>query len=286
MPMKNVRSFVANGSGPTEKDGRYTKSDPRVLFKENFLINLLELDTSKTTILSKEEERELIEKYRHDRKKLNQELVLHNTRAACSIAKRYAVTTEDFDDLIARAMCGLVVAADKFDIDSGNRFLTYATNWIFNWIQREYYSRGRKIFNDTTISITKSDWDSEDEIDPENSLIHMLSEVNKEKYIGASVEKTIQESEMLDIVADIASVVQDTSKFSDLDRAIFNEKLLRDSVKGGGRGKTKSITFQELSAQFNVSVPDVKKRRDGLCQKLREYISDKYEIDNVGDIFG
>ena len=57
MPMKNVRSFVANGSGPTEKDGRYTKSDPRVLFKENFLINLLELDTSKTTILSKEEER-------------------------------------------------------------------------------------------------------------------------------------------------------------------------------------------------------------------------------------
>ena len=284
--MKNVRSFVANGSGPTEKDGRYTKSDPRVLFKENFLINLLELDTSKTTILSKEEERELIEKYRHDRKKLNQELVLHNTRAACSIAKRYAVTTEDFDDLIARAMCGLVVAADKFDIDSGNRFLTYATNWIFNWIQREYYSRGRKIFNDTTISITKSDWDSEDEIDPENSLIHMLSGVNKEKYIGASVEKTIQESEMLDIVADIASVIQDTSKFSDLDRAIFNEKLLRDSMKGGGRGKAKSITFQELSAQFNVSVPDVKKRRDGLCQKLREYISDKYEIDNVGDIFG
>lgn len=279
MPMKNVRSFVANGSGPTEKDGRYSKTDPRVLFKENFLINLLERDTSKTTILTKEEERALIEKYRNDREKLNWELVMHNTRAACSIAKRYAITTEDFDDLIARAMAGLVVAADKFDIDSGNRFLTYATNWIFNWIQREYYSRNRKIFNDTTVSITKGDWDNEDEIDPENSLIHMLSELDKEKYIGESVEKSMQDSEVSDIVSDLLALIQDQTQFTDLDRAIFNKKLLKES-------NTEKTTFQDLSAQFNISVPDVKKRRDGLCQKLRQYISSKYEVTSIGDIFG
>lgn len=279
MPMNNVKSFVGNGLGPTEKDGRYTKTDPRVLFKENFLINILERDPSRTTVLTKEEERELIEKYRNDRPKLNEELVLHNARAACSIAKRYAVTTEDFDDLIARAMCGLVVAADKFDIDSGNRFLTYATSWIFNWIQREYYSRNRKIFNDTTVSITKSDWDNEDEADPENSLIHMLSEADKEKYVGSGIESVIRDSEVLNIVTDLVALIQDKDQFSDLDRAIFTKKLLRES-------KEEKTTFQDLSAQFNISVPDIKKRRDGLCQKLRQYISDKYEVDSVGDIFG
>ncbi len=278
--MKNVKSFVANGSGPTEKDGRFTKTDPRILFKENFLINLLERDMSKTTILTKEEERELIEKYRNDRAKLNEQLVLHNTRAACSIAKRYAVTTEDFDDLIARAMAGLVIAADKFDIDSGNRFLTYATNWIFNWIQREYYSRNRKIFNDTTVSITKSDWDKEDESDPENSLIHMLSELEKEKYLnGVSAETTMQKAEAIDIVQDLISLLQDPDQFTDLDRAIFNKKMLKDDddVK---------MTFQDLSARFNMSVPDVKKCRDGLCRRLRQYVSNKYDISCIGDIFG
>ena len=279
MPMKK-KSYVENGLGPVEKEGRYCRVDPRVLFRENFLIKVLEMDKTKTTVLSKDEERALIERYRGNRQKLNEELVLHNTRAACSIAKRYAKSTEDFDDLIARAMCGLVVAADKFDIDSGNRFLTYATNWIFNWIQREYYARGRKIFNDTTVSITRSDWDTEDDTDPENSLIHLVPHDERDKYIHQS-EKDWNEREMVEIVQDVMDMIEKSNDFDALDRAIFQNKIQKnkaDDEEGGG------VTFQELSDKFNVPVPVVKKRRDQLCKKLKKYISGKYGVENMADI--
>ena len=277
MPMKK-KSYVENGLGPTEKDGRFCKIDPRVLFRQSFLINALEEDMSKTTVLTRDEEKALIEKYRDNRDKLKEELILHNTRAACSIAKRYARSTEDFEDLLARAMYGLVYAADKFDIDSGNRFLTYATNWIFNWIQREYYARGRKIFNDTTVSITQKALDcQEGELNPEDSLLHLVPENERERYMH-QMESELTENDMLKIVQDVIDMVNDDgNNFDELDRAIFQQKMQKNEDGN-------VTTFKALSERFNVPVPVVKKRRDQLCERLRGYISSKYGVADITDI--
>ena len=53
-----------------------------------------------------------------------------NLRLVVSLAKRFNYDSEVFADSIQEGSIGLVKAINKFDIDAGNRFSTYATWWI------------------------------------------------------------------------------------------------------------------------------------------------------------
>ena len=57
-------------------------------------------------------------------------LVNHNFRLVLHIAKRYSQQSDHLADLIQEGMCGLIRAAEKFRPASGNRFSTYAHQWI------------------------------------------------------------------------------------------------------------------------------------------------------------
>ena len=53
-----------------------------------------------------------------------------NLRLVVSLAKKFNYDSEMFADSIQEGNIGLVKAINKFDIDTGNRFSTYATWWI------------------------------------------------------------------------------------------------------------------------------------------------------------
>lgn len=57
-------------------------------------------------------------------------LVTHNLRLVLHIAKRYAQQVDYLPDLIQEGACGLIRAAEKFRPATGNRFSTYAHQWI------------------------------------------------------------------------------------------------------------------------------------------------------------
>jgi DNA-directed RNA polymerase specialized sigma subunit len=61
--------------------------------------------------LSKTAERELIQKYRHNRTKLNKLLFMHNIEIVFNQAKKYMSKVEDFDALVQDGMIGLGEAA-------------------------------------------------------------------------------------------------------------------------------------------------------------------------------
>ena len=80
-------------------------------------------------VLSREEERDMITRWRHDEPKLRELLVLHNLRGAISLGSAYYAHVIGSEDTIQLAVEGLIKAAEKFDLDKDVRFLSFAT-WV------------------------------------------------------------------------------------------------------------------------------------------------------------
>lgn len=66
-------------------------------------------------------------------------LIKANSRLVMKVAVRYWKTSKrrvDLDDLIQEGNIGLIIAAKKFDLSTGNQFSTYAISWISQRISR------------------------------------------------------------------------------------------------------------------------------------------------------
>lgn len=94
------------------------------------------------SLLTAEEERQLGLKIKYgtdeEKKAAKEELVKRNLRYSIAIAKKYVSRSSSMSllDLIQEGNIGLMIAAEKYDIDLGYRFTTYATHWITQNIAR------------------------------------------------------------------------------------------------------------------------------------------------------
>lgn len=88
-------------------------------------------------VQTKDEEREMIAKWRHDEAKLRELLILHNLRAAISLGSVYYSRLLGSDEAVRLAVIGLVKASEKFDLDKGVKFVTFATVVMRGYIQSE-----------------------------------------------------------------------------------------------------------------------------------------------------
>ena len=107
-------------------------------------------------LLTREEEIELARivsraRYSNDEKiiKLGKEasdrLIEANLRLVVSIAKKYTYHNISFMDLIQEGNMGLMKAVDRFDVEMGFKFSTYATWWIRQSISRSISNQSKTI---------------------------------------------------------------------------------------------------------------------------------------------
>lgn len=80
-------------------------------------------------IYTKEEEKEVFLRYKED-PSVKEEIVYHNLKLVVSIAKRINSYDVPIEDIVQMGNEGLIRAIDKFDVDKGYKFSTYATWWI------------------------------------------------------------------------------------------------------------------------------------------------------------
>ncbi len=87
-------------------------------------------DINKIPMLSREEEIEVAKKAAKGDSKAKERLVTANLRFVVSCAKQYQGQGIPLIDLISEGNIGLQEAVDKFDINKGFKFISYAVWWI------------------------------------------------------------------------------------------------------------------------------------------------------------
>lgn len=88
-------------------------------------------------------------------------LVNHNLRLVFYVAKRYTQKADHLLELIQEGSCGLIRAAEKYRPATGNRFSTYAYQWIVSKVRKARVNLDRVItispeYNNDLIQL--SDW--------------------------------------------------------------------------------------------------------------------------------
>ena len=102
-------------------------------------------DVNKFPLLSREEEREYVQKYTAGDSEAREYFINCNLRLVLSIAKSYINRGLSLFDLIEEGNIGLIKAVEKFDIEIGCKFSTYATWWIKQTITRAVIEQSKII---------------------------------------------------------------------------------------------------------------------------------------------
>lgn len=102
-------------------------------------------EISQYNLLSKEDEVRYAKAAANGSQEAKNALINHNLRLVVSIAKKYMGRGLTLSDLIQEGNFGLIKATEKYDVDKGFRFSTYATYWIKQSISRAVMDQTRNI---------------------------------------------------------------------------------------------------------------------------------------------
>lgn len=102
-------------------------------------------EINRIPLLTREEENELAIRAKAGDKDAKDRIVKANLRFVVRIAKKYQNHGLDLTDLISEGNIGLLTAIDRFDVDKGYHFISYAVWWIRQAILKAVCEKSRMI---------------------------------------------------------------------------------------------------------------------------------------------
>lgn len=265
--------------------------DYDIIFKENNLkYYLSELNT--LSLLSYEEEKEIILRIQNGEKQLCEKLIINNLRLVVSIALRYRWHGLELLDLIQEGNIGLIKAAYNYDSRIGFKFSTYATPSIKRNIMRAIYYKGRTIrvpeyIYKEIIKYEKTVQFLTDKLGRNPSVFEVSSEMNMsisdvelllnsskslislntylyddddEEIIDSLIEPIIENDDRIDIDSSF-----DLNKlFSSLDEKERTIIELRFGLNGYN-----PMTLEQIGNIFNLTIEGVRKVQNRALHKIR-----------------
>ena len=197
--------------------------------------------------LSKEKEKEYLEKSAQGDKESKEILVKHNLRLVAHIAKKYS-NYGDNDELISIGSIGLIKAIESFKPDKGTQLATYASRCIENEILM-------------TMRTSKKH----------------RSNVSLNEPIG--VDKDGNELVIMDMLCDDCSVIEDVEnsimmeKLLRITKAVLDEREYEIIRLRYGLGGCGALTQREVAKKFNISRSYVSRIEKKALEKIKRSVN-------------
>lgn len=223
------------------------------------------------TLLTRDQEKELIIKAQHGDDYSRNKLIESNIRLVISIAKAYTKTNIPFEDLIQEGTMGIFRAIEKFDVKSGNKFSTYATWWIRQNITRYISTQSRTIRIPIKIS----------------ELISKYNKARNVLEIDLGREPSLEEiSYYLDVKEDvIKKMLRANSPTISFDLPIDNndgnqsskEITILDMVKDDSYDIASRTIYNDSMTQLYLALEDLSKNERYVIMKLSGFYNNTGE---------
>lgn len=237
------------------------------------LCNKLKSAAVQYPTLSKQEERALIKKYKHDRDTLNKLLFMHNIRIVFNCAKKYVSKTNDFDNLVQEGMYGLAVAASRFDIKKDVKFITYATIWVLKYMKATFYGKQVEVDKRSTSLNAAIDTGMKSNNGNEVSFENYVNEyIEPSCYQPKSLVEEISANEQVDICSKLMKHMENDSSLSATDKSVFYDLFYN-------REKPRAI-----AEKYSIKMSDVNDIKKKILAKFKSVLHDSYNVDSYSDL--
>lgn len=245
--------------------------------EDSTVLSMYMKELNKLPLISHEEEVELFKKIKKGDKRARNKMIESNLRFVVKIAKKYQNQGLPLADLINEGNIGLMTALDKFDVEKGYHFISYAVWWIRQSIMKAINEKSRAVRlplnrSNELLQIQKA----------QKTLVHLNGEeptvemLAKETNLDAEIVKTLV-SVSKDMVSLDAPVFRDneTSSIGDYIESDFaspDQQVMSGLLKED---------INEALDQLSEKEKDIIEHRFGLNNKYQMSLKEIGEVYNL-----
>lgn len=195
-----------------------------------YKVEICGVNTSKLPLLTEDEKEQLFKEIAKGNKEARDTYIKGNLRLVLSIIQRFTNSNENIDDLFQIGCIGLIKAIDKFDLNFGVRFSTYAVPMIQGEIKRFLRDDGMVKVSRT---LKENGWKIKQAAERLSQLYGRDATLQE---LSAETELSVE-----DIVMALDANVEVESIYKSVYQSDGNEIYLVDQVVGDGTGCTAGL---------------------------------------------